>query len=195
MKAVDTMKGTSDKQKLHRCQKDFWKSGSAPTWNDVEDAVMVIGFAVSVVATGGAAAFVEGAVEVAADGAADAVLDEGADATGTDAITDTVLKESSKIFKLVHKIGHALKRACDYGRKLVAAYKCYECIESKCEKALDVVQNATTTGKALEAFDTSTGNVFTLSSELYSAVKDVKKLYKAGKGCIKCWKKCKKLMK
>merc|ERR1712166_897326 len=131
----------------------------------------------------------------AADGVGDAVVDEGADAIGTDAVSDTVLKASSKIFKLVNKIGHTLHKLCDYGKKLVAAYKCYECIESKCEKALDVVQNATTTGKALEAFDTSTGNVFTLSNDLYSAVKDVKKLYKAGKGCIKCWKKCKKLLK
>merc|ERR1712166_1694572 len=110
----------------------------------------------------------------AADGVGDAVVDEGADAIGTDAVSDTVLKASSKIFKLVNKIGHTLHKLCDYGKKLVAAYKCYECIESKCEKALDVVQ-----------IDTSTGNVFKLSSELYSAVKDVKKLYKAGKGCIK----------
>jgi hypothetical protein len=71
-----------DATKQNRCQKSFWKSS---IFADTEDAIMVIAIAVSVIATGGAAAVAEGAIEggaevvgaIEVDSAADGVVSEG----------------------------------------------------------------------------------------------------------------------
>jgi len=212
MKALNTLKGTSDKQMQHRCTKSFWKSSFLSTinWGDVADAVMVVGFVVSVVATGGAAlvvdAAVDGAVDVAADGVgdatADAAEDEGAEMT-SDEVKDVPFSKTVKFFKLADKIGHTLNKLCDYGQKLEAAYDCIECIRSNCT---GIEGEVTATYKALDTFKTSLENTdstkFTLNKQLVLAVPAVIKLIKTPKlmsdvqhidTCSTCWKPCKKL--
>lgn len=74
-----------DATKRNRCQKDFWKSS---IFSDAEDAVMVIGASVAVIATGGAALVASGAIA----GGADAVgaLSMDAAITGDGVVSDGI---------------------------------------------------------------------------------------------------------
>lgn len=207
MKALNTMKGTSDKQLQKRCTKSEWKGSflSAINWGDVADVVMVVGFVVSVVATGGAALVVDGAVDgavdVTVDATADAAEDEGAEITSDE--TANSASKTVKLFKLADKIGHTLNKLCDYGKKLEAAYDCIECIRSNCT---GIEGEVTATYKALDTFKTSLENSdstkFNLTKQLVLAVPAVMKLIKTPKlmsdvqhidTCSTCWKPCKKL--
>jgi len=83
-----------DATKQNRCQKDFWKSSIFADAEEVGAAVMVIAFAVTVIATGGAAAVAEGAIEGGADEIGGLQVGATTDSVVSDGIVDNTYHQS-----------------------------------------------------------------------------------------------------
>lgn len=86
---IKTKHGDATRQ--NRCQKSFWKSS---IFADSVIAVMVIAEAVTVIATGGAAAVAEGAIEAGADAVGDLSVDATEDGVVDDGVSNTAVDGS-----------------------------------------------------------------------------------------------------